>query len=1358
MYVAKNRFNNTKYLFIISLVVLFFLLLFCNITAYAADYSIDSTTTYDLSAHSHVRGDLITVNTTDSVELIGTAPDGVFIECVEGVTLTLNGVIIDIDNGIDGNSGTVKSAISFLGSSNTLTISSSNTLVGGSERSGINVPASASLTIQGAGSLVVSGGTGNTSANSGAGIGGNANQSCGVVNISSSTLTVTGGNNAAAIGGGFGGDAGTINITGGYIYATRGSTDSQDIGKGSTGGSSGTLNISGLTTAVFLHNDSALAPTNITNTHEPGGRISLKNTNLTGGLDNGVITLYELTGVNASWENAAGGYFADEVVATHLGYYSDKIKINFDEKLSTSYYDTPTPSCFTIIKDLVTINVLSVYVSSDSVLLNLDTSLSDTIDLSITYTPPLLGTDNQIRNESSVASKSFIKYTDDFSFSLIENTPRDDSIDVLNDTSFVLSLEFSSSVTKNTGNVSLYKSSDDSMILTKDITDADVTVSVNVMTIPMTLASALLLGEDYYVIADSTIITTAWPGINDSDSLNFKTSYDETHNFNGKSGVDVVNAYEIDTIYELFMMRYGNFNRYYKLTKDLDFTNTAHYGCDTSSLIDYSKTPIDWNADAIYTTGIFLDLTTGVGFKPIEGYSGVFDGQGYAISGLRISKDTQNNVGFFGNCPNGSISKTGFLDGVVVGNENVGVILGAGAMTISDCYVDNFTLEAKGNDCGGLIGEYSGNLTDSYISTSLTKGISNIGGICGNLLSGGNISSSISFVSRIEATSANRVVGTTQGTLLDVYAYAHIENLSDSLFPTGSNTSVNGADMDKINSQTVLASIGFDFVSNWEISVGEERPTLKNGGSDDGLIDWWEQTDIKGFSGCLDTVFIDFNNTLLIGEENTPVTTDFTLLNGVSAITVNGVSVSQSRVILTLATNIPFDSNDLSVEYNANHSNTKRLTTVITNINDFVLVNGFKITDVSPNDGRTDVVVSENLDFTLSSEPTLRDVNLTLNNLTDTSSIDISLTDFSQVSTFSNTVTINPTVNLLGEKDYYITLGQGTVENASGVILPLLSSTTAWSFTTLSSNANLSDLRVGVVSEGLSSIEGFSQSTTAYSKEFSNGTSWIYLQPVLSDSKATISVSGSGGLSIDDPSITLVSGVYKINNLVTGTNVVTIEVTAEDATTIKEYDLTVIVDGDLSLSLGAMALATPGATSINPSEDYILKFSHEVTVSENSSSTAPWTLSVTPNSSMENVTNTITDPEYVGEYLHVILSAEDVLNNIDVPIINLPPSSTDHSLLSSYAISTLPNSYMLFSESYLVNNTLGTYSDTGNYIFDIDHVLIIPYWLPQNTQITSSNSSSRFYDMTIGGRDKIQFFNGNYTYNYTYNLARNATN
>lgn len=198
-------------------------------------------------------------------------------------------------------------AIKFYGPNNKMEVRGTSGFKSGMNMSGIWVESGATLTISGYGEVTAIGG------DYGAGIGGRIQQHCGNINITDATVIARGGVGAAGIGGGGGrigfpefgipavpgGNGGTVNISGiAWVYANG----SQDIGRGVAAvGTVGTLNISG-DAAVFLGNNNAPAASTSTHIHEPG--VKLAGPNLSG-----AITSYGLTGAQASWESATGGYF-----------------------------------------------------------------------------------------------------------------------------------------------------------------------------------------------------------------------------------------------------------------------------------------------------------------------------------------------------------------------------------------------------------------------------------------------------------------------------------------------------------------------------------------------------------------------------------------------------------------------------------------------------------------------------------------------------------------------------------------------------------------------------------------------------------------------------------------------------------------------------------------------------------------------------------------------------------------------------------------------------------------------------------------------------------------------------------------
>jgi uncharacterized repeat protein (TIGR02543 family) len=119
-----------------------------------------------------------------------------------------------------------------------------------SQKAGINVPEGASLTIyaqsEGTGELTVAGDPENIGY--AAGIGGNANESCGTVTIYGGIVTASSNDGGAGIGGGYKGHGGTVVINGGSVTATSGGYGAGiGGGKGTVGngGHGGSVTING---------------------------------------------------------------------------------------------------------------------------------------------------------------------------------------------------------------------------------------------------------------------------------------------------------------------------------------------------------------------------------------------------------------------------------------------------------------------------------------------------------------------------------------------------------------------------------------------------------------------------------------------------------------------------------------------------------------------------------------------------------------------------------------------------------------------------------------------------------------------------------------------------------------------------------------------------------------------------------------------------------------------------------------------------------------------------------------------------------------------------------------------------------
>lgn len=226
--------------FAITMIVAFLLVFvavpfnLCTVAyAFGADATITSGGTYYLA--DYASNNKLTINEGLAVTLIGTGdpryPHRPYIVCNGNDTLTVN----DVDLAITDIS---ESAITFLGSGNTLILVNNSDVSAGIANAGICVETGAQLQIKGDGRLSTVGTGG------GAGIGGNPGMDSGSIRISSGTIETYGNDGGAGIGGGNGASNGTVLIEGGTTYAFGNMPGGAGIG-GGDGGAEGTVTVSG---------------------------------------------------------------------------------------------------------------------------------------------------------------------------------------------------------------------------------------------------------------------------------------------------------------------------------------------------------------------------------------------------------------------------------------------------------------------------------------------------------------------------------------------------------------------------------------------------------------------------------------------------------------------------------------------------------------------------------------------------------------------------------------------------------------------------------------------------------------------------------------------------------------------------------------------------------------------------------------------------------------------------------------------------------------------------------------------------------------------------------------------------------
>ena len=121
-------------------------------------------------------------------------------------------------------------------------------------------------------------------------------------------------------------------------------------------------------------------------------------------------------------------------------------------------------------------------------------------------------------------------------------------------------------------------------------------------------------------------------------------------------------------------------------------------------------------------------------------YSGIFDGDGYKISGLYINQSNSLNQGLFGYIDKSGTVKNLGVDGAVKGNLYVGGIAGYNGGTVDTCY-NTGNVSGIGSNVGGVVGQNTGVINTCYntgnvsstdrSSTDVSSTDSNVGGVVG---------------------------------------------------------------------------------------------------------------------------------------------------------------------------------------------------------------------------------------------------------------------------------------------------------------------------------------------------------------------------------------------------------------------------------------------------------------------------------------------------------------------------------------------------------------------------------------------------------------------------------------------------
>lgn len=203
--------------------------------------------------------------------------------------------------------------------------------------------------------------------------------------------------------------------------------------------------------------------------------------------------------------------------------------------------------------------------------------------------------------------------------------------------------------------------------------------------------------------------------------------------------------------------------------------------------IIYIHTAQDMELMHTYPSGNFclsedIDMTnygSSEGWKPVESFSGTFDGRNYTITGLTLARPTSTYCGLFGQVSSNSyIKDVKFKDVSIRGGQYTGVVAGFCSGNISNITITGGSVNSQAESVGGLVGSYDkGNITDCFVKDVSVNANGSLGGLIGTLYSG-TIQRSSADVRLIGINSVGGLIGEIRAnsttSIREAYANASI--------------------------------------------------------------------------------------------------------------------------------------------------------------------------------------------------------------------------------------------------------------------------------------------------------------------------------------------------------------------------------------------------------------------------------------------------------------------------------------------------------------------------------------------------------------------------------------------------------
>lgn len=251
------------------------------------------------------------------------------------------------------------------------------------------------------------------------------------------------------------------------------------------------------------------------------------------------------------------------------------------------------------------------------------------------------------------------------------------------------------------------------------------------------------------------------------------------------------------------------------------------------------------------------DIEISGDWKPITidskgyiGFSGVFDGNFCKITGFEV-KSYEDNIGLFSSIYGGTV-KNLYADGVVRGDDNVGIIAGLSeGGNIIQCFVSG-RVYASGNNAGGIVGSNNGAVKDCISAAYMVESSNYAGGISGanrgdiiNCLSaaysvsadmyasgvagvniGGRVNKNVAanlYADDIITTRTGRITTNKQyGTTLGNYCYDKMMSNSSVDFNYESHDGLEASWEELTNPEFYSKNMGWDTKNVWNNFVSED--------------------------------------------------------------------------------------------------------------------------------------------------------------------------------------------------------------------------------------------------------------------------------------------------------------------------------------------------------------------------------------------------------------------------------------------------------------------------------------------------------------------------------------------------------